>query len=252
MQSELDDLLDEVNGYFDSKGTTSKPTTSYNKSAQSDSYSYNQGSQRTNYASSIQTSNLPKGGSQIKSPGFDDILNSPDAYLTAQTQQKLTKSPGPSKYKDDLLDDLINETSKLTTDYKETQQRPTYSSRPTQEKTSGGYNAPYGGTTSQTSKCFNPYLGPSHKSQGAFAKPCEKLRCITCDFIVQRFDGARWDSTSDYYWFRNYIGNVGELKKKLEKDSDCAAYACQCSWKNITELDEVAKYKDVKWVCAGH
>jgi len=120
MQSELDDLLDEVNGYFDSKGTTSKPTTSYNKSAQSDSYSYNQGiklsiansfnvykgSQRTNYASSIQTSNLPKGGSQskasifkwkisiislVKSPGFDDILNSPDAYLTAQTQQKLTK-----------------------------------------------------------------------------------------------------------------------------------------------------------------
>ena len=29
--------------------------------------------------------------SLVKSPGFDDILNSPDVYLTTQTQQKLTK-----------------------------------------------------------------------------------------------------------------------------------------------------------------
>jgi len=251
MNSDLDDLLNEVNGCFDGKSGASK---SSNKPSQSDSYSYNAGQQRTGFPSSIQTSNPVKDAQHKFNKGFDEILNSPDPFAT-QNQRQVIKSPDSSKFKDDLLDDLINETSKLSTNYKETQPRSSFSSRPTQEKTSGLYSAPYGGTSNpstQSSKCFNPYLGPSNKSQGAFAKPCEKLRCITCDFIVQRFDGARWDSTSDYYWFRNYIGNVAELKKKLEKDNSCAAYACQCSWKNITELDEVAKYKDIKWVCAGH
>lgn len=235
MRSELDDLLDEVNGYFDPNAQKSKPsgTSNINTKPQQGYTGSTQGAKGTANASGY-------------NKDFDEIFSSPTKYSpTKNVGGRDNDYQENKKKKDDSLDDLIRETEKLTTDVKDTKQTPPWSNKETSSLPTGQTSS---GSKSQ--KCFVSYLGPSTGDK--FNAPCERLRCMQCDFIVKRFENCKWDDSSDYYFFRNYIGNTNELNKKLEKQSGSAAYACQCSWKNVNELQEVSKFKDVKWVCAGH
>jgi hypothetical protein len=71
------------------------------------------------------------------------------------------------------------------------------------------------------------------------------LKCRQCNQAVLRFRSARWDSSVDYFYFRNYGGmslDLGMLSRKLLPDPGLAAYACQCSWQSVADQKVVSEW----------
>mmetsp|Transcript_58527 Transcript_58527/g.67598 ORF Transcript_58527/g.67598 Transcript_58527/m.67598 type:complete len:206 (-) Transcript_58527:40-657(-) len=204
MRSDLDDLLDEINGTLDDKPTTSKTT-------------------------------QPKFKSDY----------STNTYEAKQSYSKPTTYQNKSEL-DQLLDDLNG----ATTDVSMKKSYPVSNST--------DYSAYNQGTTSYTTeekknkKCWQPNLG--NKNSPSFSKRdvCEKLRCTSCDLKVQMFHGYKWTADCNYLFFRNYFSNKTQLNSKLIADEDSSAYACQCSWKTVTDVYPISDFKELKWVCAGH
>jgi Retinal Maintenance len=81
---------------------------------------------------------------------------------------------------------------------------------------------------------------------------CDKLRCTACDFPVLSFEGAEWDSSADYMFFRNNMPSREKLSVMLLRRPAARAYACQCSWRSAVEVVRLGPASELRWVCGGH
>eukprot|EP00743_Colponemidia_sp_Colp-15_P004876 GILK01005254.1.p1 GENE.GILK01005254.1~~GILK01005254.1.p1 ORF type:complete len:162 (+),score=16.41 GILK01005254.1:37-522(+) len=156
---------------------------------------------------------------------------------------------------EDDLDALLNDL--LSVDVQEASLSP-LSKRPPVEslspvaRDSGAFPVGAGGE-----KCFKASLGGSEFSVGLSLssrdkKVCDRLRCTSCDFRVTCFSNYKWADDCDYMFFRNVYPDSKQLAKKLTREIGSSAYACQCSWRNATELLPIVTDPSLKWVCSGH
>ncbi|ESO00989.1 hypothetical protein HELRODRAFT_184339 [Helobdella robusta] len=85
-------------------------------------------------------------------------------------------------------------------------------------------------------------------------RPCDNLRCTTCDFNVSSFDDMAWLEEVGYLFLRNNMPDFNRIKNKLKKSLGSRAYACQCT--NLNVGDRILPLKiaspSVKWVCGKH
>ena len=105
-------------------------------------------------------------------------------------------------------------------------------------------------------KCFPLCIGGANLEHGMTEnsmepKSCSSLRCYKCDKKVQRFINGTWHATVDYMFVRNHNTNVQKLKEGVKYDPGFSAYACQCQFINVSELDK-DKCEEMKWMCGGH
>jgi hypothetical protein len=102
---------------------------------------------------------------------------------------------------------------------------------------------------------FAPGVGctlPKAIGGASYRGKLRKLKCTTCQQVVHRFTGARWNSCStneceavDYIFFRNYSGhslNIEKLRERLLLDTQTAAYACMCTWQSVVGLKEINEW----------
>ncbi|XP_046842239.1 cilia- and flagella-associated protein 418-like isoform X2 [Xenia sp. Carnegie-2017] len=105
-------------------------------------------------------------------------------------------------------------------------------------------------------KCYTVYLGGTQLSRGLSSatvkRSCDQLRCTACDFQVFSFDDYKWHSSCDYLFFRNNIPDFEKLKVNLIQKRGSRAYACQCSWRSITHIENIENDTGLKWVCGKH
>lgn len=102
-------------------------------------------------------------------------------------------------------------------------------------------------------KCFPVCLAGSRDEHGISpGRGCDNLRCTKCDFQVLRVDDHKWSDDAEYLFFRNFYPNLDKLRPKLVKNPGGSCYACQCTWRSVTELSPLGKAPDMRWVCGGH
>ncbi|CAL8070305.1 unnamed protein product [Orchesella dallaii] len=105
-------------------------------------------------------------------------------------------------------------------------------------------------------KCFSLLLGGSYEDLGLSEigreRPCDKLKCLRCDFQVISFDNYAWDSSTDYLFLRNNMPEFQKLAVKLTKKKGCRAYACQCNHLSVSKITFVQAKPEVRWVCGKH
>ncbi|XP_029447608.1 protein C8orf37 homolog isoform X3 [Rhinatrema bivittatum] len=51
---------------------------------------------------------------------------------------------------------------------------------------------------------------------------------------------------------RNNMPEFSRLQEKMIKKKGTRAYACQCSWRSIQELTDLATDQHLRWVCGKH
>nr|XP_033789570.1 protein C8orf37 homolog isoform X1 [Geotrypetes seraphini] len=105
-------------------------------------------------------------------------------------------------------------------------------------------------------KCCPVYLGGSKSPYGIGTnlsqRTCDHLRCTACDFNVAIYDDYQWDTSCDYLFFRNNMPEFSRLQEKMLKKKGARAYACQCSWRSVQELTNLAEDQHLHWVCGKH
>ncbi|CAB4012441.1 C8orf37 homolog [Paramuricea clavata] len=108
----------------------------------------------------------------------------------------------------------------------------------------------------KTRKCYPVYLGGSQNTSGlssaSVQRTCDQLRCTSCDFQVVSFDNYQWRSSCDYLFFRNNIPDFSKLKVNLIQKRGSRAYACQCSWKSVSKMQNIESDSELRWVCGKH
>ena len=158
---------------------------------------------------------------------IDKLLSELDLPTVSASPTLLKNSQRKSRDIDDLLD-LTADTSKMKV------QSQTFN-----RKASPDLSAPL-------------ILGGSACSlgRGSLARnvASERVRCLNCDFIVERFEDAEWDSSATYLFFRNTAPDRKKMAKMLRCKIGSAAYACQCSWYTATKPEPARLgYKNLKW-----
>lgn len=111
--------------------------------------------------------------------------------------------------------------------------------------------------SSSRKRCVKVFLAgskfPKGLCCGSEERACDRLRCTSCDFSVVILNDYEWQVDCDYLFFRNNIPDFEKLKSKLTRKRGCCAYACQCSWRSITQLTELwSSDPQLKWVCGKH
>ncbi|CAG7785073.1 unnamed protein product [Allacma fusca] len=105
-------------------------------------------------------------------------------------------------------------------------------------------------------KCFPVYLSGSYEVMGhsevGFERPCDKLKCVRCDFDIVYFDNFEWEASTDYLFLRNNMPDFEKLAAKLHKMKGTRAYACQCQHLSIEKLTNVNAVPQLRWVCGKH
>ncbi|XP_030072762.1 cilia- and flagella-associated protein 418 isoform X2 [Microcaecilia unicolor] len=105
-------------------------------------------------------------------------------------------------------------------------------------------------------KCCPVYVGGSKAPYGIGTnlsqRTCDHLRCTACDFNVVIYDDYQWDTSCDYLFFRNHMPEFSRLQEKMIRKKGTRAYACQCSWRSIKELTDLASDQHLHWVCGKH
>ncbi|KAK0061742.1 hypothetical protein Bpfe_008657 [Biomphalaria pfeifferi] len=104
-------------------------------------------------------------------------------------------------------------------------------------------------------RCLPVFLGGSSDGTGIGTsinkRPCDQLRCTSCDFKVCYFENRCWHKDTDYLFLRNNVPDLKKLEPRLSRKTGCRAYCCQCSWRNVQELSELSD-PSLKWVCGKH
>ncbi|KAK6982150.1 hypothetical protein BgiMline_017515, partial [Biomphalaria glabrata] len=104
-------------------------------------------------------------------------------------------------------------------------------------------------------RCLPVFLGGSSDGTGIGTsinkRPCDQLRCTSCDFKVCYFENRCWHKDTDYLFLRNNVPDLKKLEPRLGRKTGCRAYCCQCSWRNVQELCELSD-PSLKWVCGKH
>ena len=98
-------------------------------------------------------------------------------------------------------------------------------------------------------------LGGPMASSGVSAvsspRVCDNMLCLACNLPVLAMDNVQWDETTDYLFLRNNVPNIDKLRAKLKMKKGCRAYACQCQWRNVTEIVS-SRHSGVQWICRKH
>mmetsp|Transcript_8672 Transcript_8672/g.14704 ORF Transcript_8672/g.14704 Transcript_8672/m.14704 type:complete len:104 (-) Transcript_8672:36-347(-) len=80
---------------------------------------------------------------------------------------------------------------------------------------------------------------------------CSSMKCFKCDKKVHRFVNAKWHSSVDYLFVRNYNTNVDQLRTGLIFEPGFSSYACQCKFISLLDIDQFA-CEQLQWMCGGH
>ncbi|XP_028410165.1 protein C8orf37 homolog [Dendronephthya gigantea] len=111
-------------------------------------------------------------------------------------------------------------------------------------------------TSNKSRKCYPVYLGGSRHASGissaSVQRTCNQLRCTSCDFEVVAFDNYQWHSSCDYLFFRNNIPDFSKLKVNLIQKRGSRAYACQCAWRSVSDIQNIETDSELRWVCGKH
>ncbi|XP_019469703.1 protein C8orf37 homolog isoform X1 [Meleagris gallopavo] len=146
---------------------------------------------------------------------------------------------------DDIIDEICNDSSFARTPLKLKSNYP--SVRP------GSSSAV---VQAHRKRCCPVYLGGSSSPNGIGTniskRTCDQLRCTACDFRVSLFNDYIWDQSCDYLFFRNNMPELNKLRAKMIKKKGSRAYACQCSWRSISELTDLQADQQLRWVCGKH
>lgn len=105
-------------------------------------------------------------------------------------------------------------------------------------------------------KCANIFLGGTHIEQGHAEDPtmprsCSSLKCKDCNQRVHRYANASWNDLVDSTFVRSNIHNLDALETGLTHNPGHTAYACECKFTTVSELDEEL-WKELQWMCGGH
>ena len=100
-----------------------------------------------------------------------------------------------------------------------------------------------------------PLLGGPMASTGvssvASPRVCDNMLCLACNLPVIAVDNVQWDESTDYLFLRNNVPNIDKLRAKLKMKKGCRAYACQCQWRNVTDIIS-SRNSGVQWICRKH
>ncbi|XP_013404048.1 protein C8orf37 homolog [Lingula anatina] len=168
------------------------------------------------------------------------IASSPRKDAKKITNVKVSKPPArPRKPGDEDLDDMISDICDVPEPLDKLETGPV-------ERV----------VTSAQKRCYPVYLGNSTCAQGMAStmnkRSCDKLRCTDCDFKIVTFDNFQWAASTDYLFLRNNVPDFKKLQKQLDPKNGMRAYACQCKWRNVSEVKDVKTDQDLKWVCGRH
>ncbi|XP_052559280.1 cilia- and flagella-associated protein 418 [Tympanuchus pallidicinctus] len=146
---------------------------------------------------------------------------------------------------DDIIDEICNDSSFARTPLKLKSNYPSV--------TPGSNSAV---VQAHRKRCCPVYLGGSSSPNGVGTniskRTCDQLRCTACDFRVSLFNDYIWDQSCDYLFFRNNMPDLNKLRAKMIKKKGSRAYACQCSWRSISELTDLQADQQLRWVCGKH
>ncbi|XP_062987038.1 cilia- and flagella-associated protein 418 [Elgaria multicarinata webbii] len=169
----------------------------------------------------------------------------------ARFSKVLTKGASEEEDIDDIIKDIIDENNyaknpgKTEALWKQTSQLPS----PASENNIPSIQA-------HGKRCCPVYLGGSSTPYGIGTnisqRTCDQLRCTACDFRVSHYNDYQWDKSCDYLFFRNNMPEFSKLKTKMLTKRGSRAYACQCSWRSIDELTDLAMDRQLRWVCSKH
>ncbi|KAM6087776.1 cilia- and flagella-associated protein 418 isoform 2-T2 [Chlamydotis macqueenii] len=170
----------------------------------------------------------------------------PTARAKEGRSAKLLMSAGGSEEViDDIIDEICNDSSFAKTPLK----LKSNSASLTHESNSAVVQA-------YRKRCCPVYLGGSSSPYGIGTniskRTCDQLRCTACDFRVSLFNDYIWDQSCDYLFFRNNMPELSKLRAKMVKKKGARAYACQCSWRSISELTDLQTDQQLRWVCGKH
>mmetsp|Transcript_2218 Transcript_2218/g.4212 ORF Transcript_2218/g.4212 Transcript_2218/m.4212 type:complete len:204 (-) Transcript_2218:228-839(-) len=93
------------------------------------------------------------------------------------------------------------------------------------------------------------------RGSAAMKVASETVRCVKCDFAVERWTGMQWKDDTDYMFFRNNMPDRRKVATKLFPQKGKASYACQCTWLSVEDvisvrLGEKVNGTQVNWIAA--
>lgn len=168
---------------------------------------------------------------------IEDLLD--ELGMSIDKKQSNTKAATkPGLIGDIVIDDLINELGI----YPPTQ----FSSQTSVTAESTKFGA-------SKTKCKPPYIG--RKDKDTLMVPCNKLRCLNCDFNCVTLMDRTWMTTLDYLFFRNHFPDQEKILKGTTRKVGWVAVCCQCAWVSVApgQCKAVSECNEkLRWVCAGH
>lgn len=177
----------------------------------------------------------------------DDIDDLLDEVETKYGEKKMNVIDGPKRAKPKIKNKLEEDINDILSDtHVDDEFMP---SRPVKAdsvaKSHSGVNQ----------RCYAVYLGGSDQPTGQATaisqRACNNLRCTGCDFRVCQFNNYKWTSDTNYLFLRNNVPDFEKLKPKLSDSKGHRAYCCQCSWRTVKDLTQLAD-PALKWHCAKH
>jgi hypothetical protein len=101
---------------------------------------------------------------------------------------------------------------------------------------------------SSKSKCSPVVLVPPNSRRSS----CKRMVCVGCDHEVMFISNKRWiESKCEYLFFRLNIPDVKKLSVNCESAPGTNAYCCQCTWRSVSEPEELSNLnkKHPRWMC---
>jgi len=82
-------------------------------------------------------------------------------------------------------------------------------------------------------------------------RSCSSLKCTDCEKDVHRYANASWNDVVDNSFIKCHSDNLDALETGLKHTPGNTAYACECKYTTVSEVNE-SLWKEMKWMCGGH
>ena len=170
---------------------------------------------------------------------IDDLLNEAETFCLKDKKTKVGTKTLEKKIIDDQVTSLLEEIDTLDT-----------------RDNSKSISETKGDVDTGRRQCRpETLLGGPQSSSGVSAvtspRVCDNMLCLACNLPVIAIDHVQWDESTDYLFLRNNVPNIDKLRAKLKMKKGCRAYACQCQWRNVTEITSTRNC-GVQWICRKH
>ena len=173
---------------------------------------------------------------------IDDLLNEAETFCL---KDKKTKVEAKTDHKKSAIDDQV--TSLL----EEIDTLDTSDNLKSSSQTKGDGDTDRGRRQCRPETMLGGPMTSSGVSAVSSPRVCDNMLCLACNLPVIAIDHVMWDESTDYLFLRNNVPNIDKLRAKLKMKKGCRAYACQCQWRNVTEIIST-RNSGVQWICRKH